>query len=388
MLRDFAPGDSPSCDCRHTSGTLPPGQRVIYNPGGLPFTEETDSMPLSRPIALTLALAAGLAAFVATAGCDAARTAPAGRGLKTGHFDLSPEARRLLPRGAVLYYSKSVTTSFKDWWAIEELNVDTGHTREIISTDTSGLISLQPYSVSPDNRHILVSGRAKKGSPALFELDLKSGAWRKIMDNAVSGYYSPDGSMIVLYTSQGDTEATVSHRVYVINRSGKIIHRIPCASRSCYHPYWSPDGSSVIYVDDDRKIYFYSIAQKIRRVIIEEPQPQEKMISYPIFCSGKIIYFSQDRKRKYSRVLGYTVRHSRLRLLLPGSTSSSDLGDFTDIVGFTCIPTLSRVIAVRDVRGQGLHLVLLQLRPKQVTRLIPPHPSRLMYINPVLTVRQ
>ncbi len=346
-------------------------------------------MPLNRPIALTLALAAGLAALLAASGCDAARTAPAGRGLKTGHFELSPEARRLLPRGAVLYYGKADTIGLKDRWAVEELDVDTGRTREIISTDSSGLVDLQPYSISPDNRFLLVSARAKNDEKTfLMELDVESGAWRKIMDDAVRGFYSPDGTKIVLYTSRGASLETVRHSVYIMELKNSVLHEVPCDTTSCRHSSWDPEGTSIIYVDGDNRIYSYSVKDERRSEIIVERNLHQEKISYPIFCGRRIIYFVRKKTAEYSKLLGYRTYQRELRSLLPGDFAPRRLGDFTDVPNIVCHPTISSAIGVHNVRKQGLYLALLQLQPKRIVRLIPPQPSRLMYINPVLTVRQ
>jgi len=255
------PNDSSYCDYYHTTYLPCPrdNHRMIHTDAGSP-------PPLSHPILFTLALAAGLAAFLATAGCDAARTAPAGRGLNTGHFDLSPEVRRLLPRGAVLYYSKSTFlrrtirgTEFR--WAVERLDIDSGNTQELISTDSSGLIELLPYSVSPDNRHLLLTARTRDRKKVLLELDLNTLQWRTITTDVGMSVYSPDGKLIATYSityPPGERRNPIL-RTRIITRDGKLVKELPCKSNRCSHITWATEGTSVFYVDGEKSIVSHSL---------------------------------------------------------------------------------------------------------------------------------
>jgi serine/threonine-protein kinase len=64
----------------------------------------------------------------------------------------------------------------------------------------------EPFSVSPDGRHVAVSVQKDVGSPAAFLLDIESGAWTRVgedLDLSVLGW-TPDSNHLLLYGRSPD----------------------------------------------------------------------------------------------------------------------------------------------------------------------------------------
>ena len=333
-----------------------------------------------------LALAAGLAAFLVTAGCDAARTTPTDRGLKTGHFDLSPEVRRLLPRGAVLYYSKSTFlrrtirgTEFR--WAVERLDIDSGNTQELISTDSSGLIELLPYSVSPDNRHLLLTARTRDRKKLLLELDLNTLQWRTITTDVGMSVYSPDGKLIATYSityPPGERRNPIL-RTRIITRDGKLVKELPCKSNRCSHMAWGPYNNSIIYIDNDSEIVLYSMSQRSLTTLYSAREGHR--VHDPISCAHDVyaIEVPLDRRKKSDSAL--------IHIRIDKEKISRKSHEFPNKFSAACTPIKNTFVVVdRGELNEYMWLGTYNVVTNELHRITPGPSARLAFSNPIVAV--
>ena len=156
----------------------------------------------------------------------------------------------LSPDGKYLAYS--------DTTGVYVRHIDTGEVRALQLP--KGFDAL-PASWFPDGTHLLLSsGQAILRNTSLWKVSIIGGTPQKIIDNAIGGAVSPDGSKIAF--SRGDAGGSVE--IWVMGSDGSSLHRIADANMPdalvrvpARQPYaglflsaiaWSPDGRRVAYV--------------------------------------------------------------------------------------------------------------------------------------------
>jgi len=156
----------------------------------------------------------------------------------------------LSPDGKYLAYS--------DTTGVYVRHIDTGETRALQLPKGFDAV---PASWFPDATHLLLSsGQAVLRNTSLWKVSIMGGSPQKLMDDAIGGAVSPDGSKIAF--SRGDAGGSVE--IWVVGSDGSNLHRIAEANMPdamvrvpARQPYaglflsaiaWSPDGRRVAYV--------------------------------------------------------------------------------------------------------------------------------------------
>jgi serine/threonine protein kinase len=98
---------------------------------------------------------------------------------------------------------------------------------------------------SPDGSTVLFT-RAESGHNSLYRIPTLGGEIRKIIENAESGDWSPDGKQIVFVRLEGQSDFQ-SSILYIANADGslpRILSRVE--KMTLQWPHWSPDGHWIV----------------------------------------------------------------------------------------------------------------------------------------------
>jgi len=105
-------------------------------------------------------------------------------------------------------------------------------------------------------------------------------------------YWSPDGSMIVFQSNRADIDNT---DIYSMTSNGKNLVRLTSAEGNDELPIWSPDGQQILFSstrDGNYEIYIMDVDGKNQRNLSNHPSYD----SHPNFSpDGKIIIFNSTR---------------------------------------------------------------------------------------------
>lgn len=286
--------------------------------------------------------------------------------LLTGKVEVTEEAKRILPKGTVIYYSKSARepgTQY-DRWAIEALDVHTGKTEEFITNQTSGIIDLIPYSISPDKKHLLFGGKQKNGRNALFELNLRTKKWHKIRDYVLAGHYSQDGKLIAMYyePEPESFEEKPILRAGILTRKGSIVETLPCNTTQCFHSNWYKKDiifseGGLIDSSEYGKLYLYSFKTK-HLIEIFKTNRKNTTISRPQTCNNKIYFLIKNKQKTYIPEIRRTSSKTSLIILQNNHRREIKLNS---AIGVDCIP---------DIKNHLLVTRLSPRLPKQNVELI------------------
>jgi Tol biopolymer transport system component len=97
---------------------------------------------------------------------------------------------------------------------------------------------------SPDGSQVLFS-RREAGRFSLYRIPVVGGEPRKIVDDAVSGDWSPDGLKLAFLRFSTEQGVAIS-RLFVADASGEGAKELSRSERGAFeHPRWSPDGSRI-----------------------------------------------------------------------------------------------------------------------------------------------
>jgi TolB protein len=105
-------------------------------------------------------------------------------------------------------------------------------------------------SWSPDGRYLAVDRQFPDRPAGLFVASLPNGTMTRITTNPYAEgvdagpQYSHDGTRIVFIRSRPEGSA-----VWVANADGSQAHRITPWNMIAGHPWWSPDGSRIVFYD-------------------------------------------------------------------------------------------------------------------------------------------
>ena len=289
---------------------------------------------------LVLALALGMWAWWPPAGPE---PAPEPALAPTGRLEISEAVRAILPRGTVLYYGK---IRYEGWmrhrrWSVERLDVDTGRTWRLLSGDATGLSEMVTESLAPDGAHLLVSVRSRRSRRTnLVEVSTRTGEWRILMENAFGGAYAPDGRRLVVRypVAPEDFSRDLRMRVRIIDRSGRPLRELPCASELCYHAHWSADGERIWYVEEtpsEAKIQQYHVRREELVTLFTERRPAYK-VSYPLECNGNVLFMQKLREARYSPETGL-IWETRLLMLEGGRPGALRERDFYLYSSHACL---------------------------------------------------
>lgn len=120
------------------------------------------------------------------------------------------------------------------------------------------LLGSQSFTFSPDGSVILYVAESDLGNLVSIDLDSKVisqiNSGLDLLDISTLGF-SPDGSKIIL---------SVHGLIYLMNSDGSNLREIA----SGHDPYFMPDGSAFVFVDDN--IYAYSFAENTRILLKEK----------------------------------------------------------------------------------------------------------------------
>jgi TolB protein len=106
-------------------------------------------------------------------------------------------------------------------------------------------------SWSPDGEYLAVDRQFTDTAAGLFVTSVLDGHMTRITTNRYDGgvdaspRYSPDGTRIVFIRSRPGEESAV----WVANADGSQAARITAWKMRAGHPWWSPDGSRVVFYD-------------------------------------------------------------------------------------------------------------------------------------------
>jgi Tol biopolymer transport system component len=137
-----------------------------------------------------------------------------------------------------------------------------GGDERVITEIRSGLLgSFGSPAWSPDgNRILLTQQRLGKGGyfrPALYVVDVATGARTKLLRDAEEGSWSPDGERIA-YTSVADRngetcgsdQCNYNGEIYVMRADGSGRVRLTESKAAEGHPDWSADGERIAFASD------------------------------------------------------------------------------------------------------------------------------------------
>jgi TolB protein len=110
-------------------------------------------------------------------------------------------------------------------------------------------------SWSPDGKWFAVDRQFLNGQAGLFVASVSDGSMRRITTNPyedgvdASPQYSQDGTRIVFIRSRPEGSVPEGSAVWVANADGSQAHRITPWNMIAGHPWWSPDGSRIVFYD-------------------------------------------------------------------------------------------------------------------------------------------
>ena len=119
--------------------------------------------------------------------------------------------------------------AYSDTTGVYVRHIDTG---EIRALQLPKGFDAVPVSWFPDGTHLLLSsGQAAQGNASLWKASIMGGSPQKLMDNAIGGAVSPDGSKVAF--SRGD--AAGSREIWVMGSDGSSLTS-NCRGRICRMP--------------------------------------------------------------------------------------------------------------------------------------------------------
>ncbi|MBL7166523.1 MAG: PD40 domain-containing protein [Dehalococcoidales bacterium] len=149
-------------------------------------------------------------------------------GVKLGHYDLSPDGRRV-----IFNIDEDIYTVNDDgtWW----------------TTLLSGRQAYEP-AWSPDGSKIAFQSWEHDPSE-IYVMDVDGGNLVRLTDNSAYDDYpawSPDGSSIAFVSDR----AGGTFQVYVMNADGTDQRRLTFHNEMDLFPAWSPDGTEIVFQSD------------------------------------------------------------------------------------------------------------------------------------------
>jgi TolB protein len=158
--------------------------------------------------------------------------------LRASHWAFQPVWS---PDGSqIAYVSEEASFDLALW----VMNADGSGRRQVALLDayTGGL---DTPSYSPDGLRVAFTAY-RNGSPQIWSLTLKTGAWTQLSKNGGGSYdaaWSPDGTHIAYVARENG-----KNDVWVMGEDGSAPVKVS-TSGLCRSPAWSPDGTSLAYLN-------------------------------------------------------------------------------------------------------------------------------------------
>ncbi len=323
--------------------------------------------------------------------------------LLTGRIDITNEAKSILQKYSVLYYTKWHLGN-KHTWAIERLNLRTGITKELITNTSSGISELVPYSISPDNNHLLFGGK-KNNNRAIFELNLTTKKWNKISDNVIAGSYSPDGKLIGIYykSSPLPFKKQPILRTGILDRNGNMLKSLSCKTSKCLHLDWTSNTDVIFSQENSGKelnqlhsqLISYSLSTNSYKTIFEAKKANQK-ISYPKPCNNKIYFLLKNKNESYIKQLHSLGHKTQLGIIdNKNMLLLNIIPDFNTGLEISCIRKNSRYLLVtRDTPilkykpFEKIHIEIYDTQKHIFYRIFQKKYFNTIYLSPVLANKQ
>jgi Tol biopolymer transport system component/DNA-binding winged helix-turn-helix (wHTH) protein len=137
--------------------------------------------------------------------------------------------------------------------------------REIAGGETHPLslpkgIAPVPVAWYPDGTHLIAKWvEGPKTPPSFWQISVVGGAPRKLMDDARSPSFSPDGSQILSVRGPATDQ-----EIWVMQADGERPRRLVAANRSMFiTPAWSPDGRKIVYATGTYEMAHWAMALRM-----------------------------------------------------------------------------------------------------------------------------
>jgi Tol biopolymer transport system component len=108
--------------------------------------------------------------------------------------------------------------------------------------------SLSDSCWSPDGRRLLIRSEAEGSEPTIFELDVRTGALRPFLRNAINPQWSPDGRRLLYVSFQADDPSDAD--IFSADGEGRHRRLLIDTGYDDFFPAYSPDGRWIAFTSE------------------------------------------------------------------------------------------------------------------------------------------